>query len=162
MLKTSLGSVLLLLVGFMLTGAFLHHPPEKPLAVISFEASGEQPFTVLKLDRSRVQKDLGNGFQVKKIGLHYLEGTYYLVRGIEGPNGKKGTLFSELRQKSTKLYPVLIPQLKFACWQILTCPCERPTDYGKCSCNGHGDTDGCSLEDGPKTWDYFFDPIFIF
>ena len=156
-------SVLTVVLGSIFaTLLFAFTPVTAPPALATIKKT-ENGFKYLNANTDAVNKEISNGFKVIKVDFHYLDGTFFLVRKVVNTKTKKtGFLFSELVRKKSELFPKIGKvELFFACWQIASCQCERPSKYASCSCNGHGGTDGCSTELGPVLWESFFDRIYI-
>ncbi|MDX2245527.1 MAG: hypothetical protein SF052_02040 [Bacteroidia bacterium] len=147
-------------LGSLIFAAFVAFHPAPPVLANVTRVGNEFKFT--NINEAAIKKDLGNGFHVVAVDFHHLENTFYLVRKVVGPNGKTGFLYSEVQRAQDKLLPPIVKIEKFfACWQIASCQCTRPSQYAKCSCNGSGGADGCSTELGPILWEGYFKNIYI-
>ncbi|MEZ4777310.1 MAG: hypothetical protein R3D00_29305 [Bacteroidia bacterium] len=148
-------------VGSLIFAALVaFHPAPPVLANVTRTTNG---FKFTNINEAVIKKELGNGFRVVEVDFHYLDSTFFLVRKVVGPKGKTGFLYSEVQRSQNKILPPIVKVEKFfACWQIASCQCTRPTQYAKCSCNGSGGSDGCSTESGPVLWESLFLDPFIF
>ena len=132
-MKKLKNTLLLSLAGILVLGsmlAFTHAP--QALATVKKTKNG---YVYGNVKYQLVKKRISNGyFTLTEIDFHHVDGKFYLVRHVKGKKGEVGYLFSQVRIRDWKLYPIERPEFYWPCWQVASCQCDRPSRYAACSC----------------------------
>ena len=128
-------------------------------SLLAFKAAPQALATVKKsknglvygdINYKLVKKRISNGyFTLTEVDFHQVDGKFFLVRHVKGQKGEIGYLFSQVRIRDWKLYPIERPELFWPCWQVASCQCDRPSRYAACSCSAGS---GSCIQDLDGGW----------